>query len=82
MQNIIEEKLLNKMKSIINRFTQTPDGYCCLESDRLGMYNFIIKKESGPMSPEWQKAFDDVAVEILFVKTSVEFDYPEMAKAA
>jgi hypothetical protein len=82
MKLIIESKLKAMMIAIIERFKQTPDGYCCFETDYQGMHNLLKKKESAHMSAEWQQAFIAVTVEILFVKACVESDIQPVAIAA
>jgi len=82
MKQTIDSKLKNAMTQIIERFKQTSDGFCCLETDYLGMNNFLERKANEPKSDEWQTAFNAVAPEIAFVQVYVKNMPQEMAEAA
>jgi len=73
MEPILEKKLKEAMITIITRFKQTPEGFCCADTDYRGMYNFLKRKESEEaMSAEWQKAFQEVSPQITSIKTFIE----------
>lgn len=66
------------MKKIIAQCKQTPQGFCCLETDYLGMYRFLKREVE---NPKWTEAFGKILEEISFVKEEVETEYPHFKAA-